>query len=107
MTAFTIERLVSEDGMTRKAWEFEFGTRGLRLLEYREQTRKTIRHKWKGPIWTWMDERDYQSKLPRPVSIPADVVEEARDEAEKILRQMPIFIGWFSTDHIMKSHDAD
>lgn len=93
----TVERL--SDDLNREAWEFDFSPgKGIRLCGYMEQVRKTKRSKWVGPFWSWMDERSYHSKLPRPNYIPADILEEAREAIRREVWSSHVYIGWFNDE---------
>lgn len=88
-----VQRL-SGDKLRRQYWRFDYVAMCLRLTFYAEQCRETTRHKWTGPFWSYMDERPYHSKLPRPSSIPQWVVDDA-------IRQIPrpgVFIGWLNDE---------
>lgn len=88
----TIER-ENGDGLMVRSWDFDVsgGYDGvyLRLTRYTEGTRPTRRHKIKGQQWYSGDERSYCSALPRPTSIPDDVIAEAMSKIE-----VKVAIGW-------------
>lgn len=96
-----IERLDKNDPHRRALWCFEWNEyhRGVCLTSYHEQTRQTNRHKWKGELWTNFDERQYVSKLSRPVSIPADVMDELYVEITRQVIATPVYIGWYNEKH--------
>jgi hypothetical protein len=95
----TVER--ESDGLIRR-WDFSAsgGHNALRLVlnRYTEGTRASKRHKMRGDYWSAIDERRYYSKLPRPVSIPDDVI----DEAMKAL-EIQICIGWNNAESVIAS----
>lgn len=97
-----IERIDPEDKFRRRAWFFEWNEyhRGVCLTSYHEQTRQSNRHKWQGEHWTNFDERSYVSKLPRPVEIPADVMDELYVEITRRVIATPVYIGWYSEKHL-------
>ena len=89
----------SDDGLTRKLWCFQFQGKKCRLTSYHEQTRSTSRHGWKGPKWDHSDERRYNSQMPRPQTVPLDVIQEALDKhCEAIRKDCRFFVGFFSHD---------
>jgi len=92
---FEIE-LVSADKLTRKLWVFNSRYNEIVLEQYHEQARATTRHKFKGPLWSSMDERSYYSKLGRPKGLPDWV----RAEAEKRARDVEtvFYVGWFNEE---------
>lgn len=86
----------------RELYIFELCDRGIRLLSYHQQTRKSNRHKWAGPMWEWVDERSYHSALNRPTVIPPAVIKEARSRYMEFILSQPVYIGWFSNEFIYK-----
>lgn len=99
MSSIVVQR-VSDDGMSRKAWTFRSseGVIGpaLILIRYSEDKRPTKRHKWSGLFWDSSDERKYNSKLPRPLLIPDDVIAEALEKRAQM--HVKIYIGWYNHD---------
>jgi len=95
----TVERH-ADDFMSVRMWEFQTsgGYDGLYLclVRYMEGSRPTKRHKLKGEQWYSMDERSYCSKLPRPTSIPADVIDEAMRQIE-----VKVSIGWTRQESVI------
>jgi hypothetical protein len=96
----TVER-ASEDGLSARVWQFRthsdlLGALYLNLIRYAEGTRKTRRHKLAGEQWESNDERYYNSKLPRPTSIPDDVIAEAM---QKML--VKVSIGWTRQESVI------
>ena len=91
--------------LARRRWSFSiwgavYGNGQLVLKEYAEETRETTRkRKWTGLKWDATDERNYNSKLPRPTGVPDWVVREA-------IRQMPVdvFIGWTNAESKLKTY---
>lgn len=100
-TTILIERFLNDEKTMRHAWTFDVSNGSLRLLKYAEYVKEGKR-KWRGPFWSWMDERAYYSQLPRPKSIPDDVLEEARAELVKYTLKRPVYIGWYNTASIMQ-----
>lgn len=96
----TVEAL--KHALERKVWQFEYNGDYLRLKFYGEQTRAGTRHKWKGEFWDYMDERDYYSRLPRPVEIPEWVLQRAREIITEELPKQTIYIGWTNPDCVYK-----
>jgi hypothetical protein len=86
----------SEDGLSRKAWEFSLHGNYLVLKRYAEETRQTRRHGWRGPFWASSDERSYNSKLPRPQSIPEDVYLDALKGYE-----IQVSVGWCRQESVV------
>jgi hypothetical protein len=77
---------------TRELYVFEFYTaRGFTLVQYRQQTRASRRHKWIGPSWDYYDVR---SSLNKPAVIPSHVIEDARLAVNRAVYQSPVKIGW-------------
>ena len=79
------------DGITREWWGFsvtaDFSDRVKVILRgYGIERRKSARGKWPKALpedrWSMADERRYFSKLERPTSVPADVLDEARKSIE-------------------------
>lgn len=72
------------DGLSREYWEFTLtlfaGSMDLTLTHYGVQRRITKRGSFRGAEakerWSRDDERRYTSGLPRPVSVPEDVLAE-------------------------------
>jgi hypothetical protein len=95
-----IKDTLTSTALSRDLYVFDFNTtHGFRLVSYHQQTRASNRHKWTGPFWDSSDERDYHSKLKRPTTIPAHVIEDARRELNSAIYKLPIFIGWWNADH--------
>lgn len=95
----------AEDFKSVRMWEFRAsgGYDGvyLTLTRYMEGTRPTRRHKLKGEMWDSSDERSYHSKLPRPTSIPDDVIAEAMTQL-----QVKVSIGWTREDCVVAKRKA-
>jgi len=87
---------LSDDGLSRKLWEFNVWGSYLVLTFYAEQTRKTKRHGWKGDFWSSSDERHYHSRLDRPTEIPVWVYEAALKGVS-----FTVAIGWSHSDHVV------
>lgn len=88
----TVEQL-SDDGLSRKAWFFNFYGLELILRSYQEQTRQTKRHKWNGDGWRADAEREHWqiNKHVRPTHIPPEVLEDAKKQA---IDSVTVYIGW-------------
>lgn len=93
-----IERNVNETSTARELWVLGFDfSRGLRLQAVYHQSRATRRHKYKNDKkWDSMDERPYNSQLPRPRSLPAEVKKQALEEVWKAVRDCNVFIGSYN-----------
>jgi hypothetical protein len=89
-------RREAPDGLSATIWEFDWRGRYLVLTELMEGSRPSTRHKFKGDKWSSMDERNYYSKLPRPKSIPDDVIAEAMSGLT-----LDVAIGWSNPDSVV------
>lgn len=100
----------------RTVWKFSFdvpesfganASLRLRLHYYGKQARQTPRHKWRGvEFWHCHDERRYYSRLPRPTSVPDDILAEATGKAmaeiAKASKDPIIYVGWWSGEYMLK-----
>jgi hypothetical protein len=92
------------DGLSRQRWDFNIGLvfggseASLRLIRYAIERRAQPKRRYSGAgpadRWGSDDERGYTSGLPRPTSVPAEVLAEARATV-----QFRYFIGWTTPDH--------
>lgn len=93
MTALAIRR-VAPNKLTRECWYFRAGDSVLRLTAYAIERRGKIIEKWSQPVladrWQAADERPYASGLPRPETIPPDVLADALASAPRPY----IYIGY-------------
>ncbi|MED5549756.1 MAG: hypothetical protein VX529_10390 [Pseudomonadota bacterium] len=87
----------SNDGLSRKVWDFRFDGAMLRLVSHGVEHRAKPRGRFKAAKaadrWQYMDERAFSSGLPRPQSIPADVI---RDAIRDIT--IAVHIGWTNAE---------
>ena len=95
----------ADDSLSRQRWDFTptvspHSGFGLILSRYSIERRKSLRGRFRGADvadrWQAMDERPYASGLPRPTSIPDDVVSEAWDQIG-----MTTYIGWRTDEHAL------
>lgn len=93
-----IEHNVSDDKLSRELWEFKIETGYIKLEAFYIQSRPSTRHKFKGQKWDSMDERRYNSALSRPLSIPENVLLDAKKAWADAIGSVPIFIGWISEE---------
>lgn len=93
-----VEHNVSDDKLSRELWSFRVETGYILLTDFAVQSRQTTRHKFRGKAWHSHDERSYCSVLTRPTSIPAEVIEAAREEWRRSINEVPIFIGWLNEE---------
>lgn len=106
MPNLTIHR--NETPLTRETYVFDynpghFGSYGTRLIYYALETRKTTRHKFKGPAWNSSDERKpHGSQLDRPQVIPVEVLIKLQERLIDEVLSMPLYIGWFNRNHVIR-----
>ncbi len=95
----------AEDRLSRQRWDFTAtmaspGGFGLILSRYSIERRKAAKGRWPAADspdrWEAMDERFYNSQLPRPSSISADVLAEAWRSIERTT-----YIGWRTAEHAL------
>ena len=93
-----IHRL-AEDGLSRQFWDFDISDATIVLRRHGVERRASLRGRFKAPPpsdrWAAMDERRYNSGLPRPSSIPHDVLTEAASF------EMDVMIGWRNAESIV------
>lgn len=93
-----------DDPLQREVWVFRSDSCNMILDTYARQSRQSNRHKWKGDLWNSFDERRYSggSNLPRPTEIPAEVIEAAYVEHDRMMRGGRLYIGWHDSKHEVK-----
>jgi len=83
---------IADDGLSREKWEFRHTGQMLVLSYYAIERRDNAKGRFKAAErldrWVAMDERPYNSGLPRPTEIPPDVIREAASF------DLDINIGW-------------
>ncbi len=80
------------DGLSRERWEFMHNGDYLVLMSYGIERRASAKGRFSKATasdrWEARDERAYNSRLPRPTTIPSDVIFEAA------ARTLTVSVGW-------------